>query len=187
MDVKPKGSSGRRSKANTKAVKTQWLKSMKPMKSVGEEDSIRTLKFTGNIPVDEKFIEVFGSGYSVYQERELIYDVMLNQTNLQYNNNKFYMIQIVWKEAEYVVWMRWGRVGKDGQTTSFQCGSDLNEAKEIFANKFYDKTRNEFGSGGFDKCPGKYDLVEKDYSAKDLPVEVEQTEQVRVFTFYTFI
>lgn len=172
-DVKPKYSSGRRSKTNTKAKKTQWLKSMKPMKTVDEsEDTIKTLKFSGDIPVDEKFIEIFGAGWSVHKEGDRIYDVMLNQTNLQYNNNKFYMIQIVKKDAEYTVWMRWGRVGKDGQTTSFQCGADLNEAKEIFENKFYDKTRNEFGEA-FEKCPGKYDLVEKDYSSKDLPVKSE--------------
>lgn len=64
--------------------------------------------------------------------------------------------------------MRWGRVGKDGQTCSFKCDSDLAEAKEIFENKFYDKTRNEFGSGDFEKVHGKYDLVEKDNASEAL-------------------
>jgi poly [ADP-ribose] polymerase len=80
------------------------------------------------------------------------------------------MIQLVQnkKSKAYLVWMRWGRVGNVGQTTSFSCGNDLNKAKEIFCKKFYDKTYNEFADmalKSFEKYPGKYDLVEKDYGS----------------------
>lgn len=84
------------------------------------------------------------------------------------------MIQLLQNTSKCIVWLRWGRVGQSGQTASFDC--DLNEAKEIFINKFYDKTRNEFGSGDFEKLHGKYDLVEKDYSIGEK--ELEFSEQV---------
>lgn len=181
-EERPKSSSGRRSKTNTKAIKTQHLKSSRPLQKVKEnENGIKTLKFSGEIPVDEKFIEIFGEGFIVYREGDLIYDCMLNQTNLQQNNNKFYLIQIVQNPSDkkFIVWMRWGRVGKDGQQASFKCGTDLNEAKEIFANKFHDKTKNEFeDKADFEKCHGKYDLVEKDYTmSADLPIEGENEKK----------
>ncbi len=181
--MKPKSYSGRRSKTNTKAVKTKHYKSCGPIKEESQEkkSEVKTLKFKGDIPLDERFTEIFGTDYKVYKEDNLIYDCMLNQTNLQYNNNKFYLIQIMQsiRDKSYVVWMRWGRVGQTGQTTSFKCGSDLNEAKEIFCNKFWDKTRNEFGSDEpFQKCPGKYDNVEKDYSS-NVPIENEDSEEVK--------
>jgi len=38
---------------------------------------------------------------------------MLNQTNIQNNNNKFYLIQLLENRlgGDYCVWLRWGRVG----------------------------------------------------------------------------
>lgn len=38
---------------------------------------------------------------------------MLNQTNIQNNNNKFYLIQLLENKlgGDYCVWLRWGRVG----------------------------------------------------------------------------
>lgn len=68
---------------------------------------------------------------------------------------------------QYYVWLRWGRVGKAGQVSYTSFGSDLNEAKDFFNKKFYDKTRNHFelSKDSFEKVPGKYDLVDKDYSS----------------------
>jgi poly [ADP-ribose] polymerase len=60
--------------------------------------------------------------------------------------------------------MRWGRVGNKGQTSTTQCGADLNKAKDIFEKKFLDKTKNYWSEkDSFEKYTGKYDLVEKDY------------------------
>jgi predicted DNA-binding WGR domain protein len=42
--------------------------------------------------------------------------VMLNQTNVGNNNNKFYVIQLLDAgTGRYAVWTRWGRVGENGQ------------------------------------------------------------------------
>lgn len=72
------------------------------------------------------------------------------------------------KTKEYIVWMRWGRVGKAGQFSCENFGSNLNRAKDVFEKKFYDKTNNEWDQKDmFEKCGGKYDLVEKDYGSAE--------------------
>lgn len=70
---------------------------------------VKTIKFTGDIPLDEKFTEIYSHDYSIYREGDVVYDAMLNQTNLQFNNNKYYLIQLVEKKSSkaYYVWFRW--------------------------------------------------------------------------------
>lgn len=98
------------------------------------------------------------------------YDVMLNQTNIQQNNNKFYLMQLLESNArrEYWVWFRWGRVGFKGQTNLAAFGEDLDGALEVFHKKFWDKTHNEFlaSQNSFKKINGKYDLIRIDYTKK---------------------
>lgn len=55
--------------------------------------------------------------YRVFQDGGKTYSATLNQSNLQDNNNKFYIIQILQNEATGAlsVWNRWGRVGVPGQ------------------------------------------------------------------------
>lgn len=44
-------------------------------------------------------------------------DVMLNQTNIGENNNKFYRLQLLeGSSGDHWLWSRWGRVGDHGQT-----------------------------------------------------------------------
>lgn len=73
--------------------------------------------------------------------------------------------------------MRWGRVGKVGQFSVEHCASDLNRAKAAFEQKFLDKTRNHWSEkDSFEKYPGKYDLVVKEYdstSNKDFNDELD--------------
>ncbi|KAM7379697.1 hypothetical protein PAMP_005231 [Pampus punctatissimus] len=112
----------------------------------------------------------------VYCEGKDVYDVMLNQTNLQFNNNKYYLIQLLEDDSSktYSVWMRWGRVGKVGQNSLTPFGGDLLKAKDVFKKKFLDKTKNEWEDReNFEKVPGKYDMVFMDYSANEK--EAEQT------------
>ena len=62
---------------------------------------------------------------------------LLLQTNIQFNNNKYYLIQLLKDDnkAAYSVWMRWGRVGATGQNNLQACGGDLDKAKKIFEKK----------------------------------------------------
>ncbi|XP_042856863.1 poly [ADP-ribose] polymerase 2-like isoform X2 [Penaeus japonicus] len=119
----------------------------------------------------------------VYEDGDDIYDCMLNQTNIEFNNNKYYLIQLLQSDTgnTYSVWMRWGRVGANGQNSLQPCGSDLEKAKTIFCNKFCNKTKNDWHERhSFEKVKGKYDLLEMDYSdGKDEPDSKAAKEEIK--------
>ncbi|XP_068248872.1 poly [ADP-ribose] polymerase 2-like isoform X2 [Palaemon carinicauda] len=128
----------------------------------------RTVVLKGRAPVDA--LCPVAKTYHVLEEGDEIWDCMLNQTNIQFNNNKYYLIQLLKADDKnaYSVWMRWGRVGANGQNSLQACGGDLEKAKNIFMKKFSDKTRNDWDSrDSFEKVPGKYDLLAMDYSKED--------------------
>ncbi len=63
-------------------------------------------------------------------------DIMLNQTNIGANNNKFYRMQLLREgSSEHWLWTRWGRVGDKGQTQlqgPFDADTGLREFKKKF-------------------------------------------------------
>ncbi|KAK4324657.1 hypothetical protein Pmani_004716 [Petrolisthes manimaculis] len=109
----------------------------------------------------------------VYDEDDDVWDCMLNQTNIQFNNNKFYLMQLLEDDSQgtFSVWMRWGRVGANGQKSLQPCATNLDKAKNIFMKKFSDKTKNDWDMRDvFEKVPGKYDMLSMDYSkGEDTP------------------
>nr|XP_032621572.1 poly [ADP-ribose] polymerase 2 isoform X3 [Chelonoidis abingdonii] len=108
---------------------------------------VKTLIVKGKAPVDPECLAKLG------------------KTNLQFNNNKFYVLQLLEDDGprSYSVWTRWGRVGRPGQHALVSCAGDLTQAKEIFTKKFLDKTKNHWAErGNFQKVPGKYDLLHMD-------------------------
>ncbi|XP_026231059.1 poly [ADP-ribose] polymerase 2 isoform X2 [Anabas testudineus] len=134
-----------------------------------KNEVVRTVVMKGKAPVDSECKAKLGKAH-VYCEGNDVYDVMLNQTNLQFNNNKYYLIQLLEDDSSkiYSVWMRWGRVGKVGQNSFTACGGDLLKAKDIFKKKFFDKTKNEWEQrANFEKVAGKYDMVFMDYSTNE--------------------
>uniref|UniRef100_A0A915ERF8 Poly [ADP-ribose] polymerase n=1 Tax=Ditylenchus dipsaci TaxID=166011 RepID=A0A915ERF8_9BILA len=105
----------------------------------------------------------------VYSNGKDVYDVMLNQTNTQNNNNKYFVLQVLKDNSgeNYSVWFRWGRVGYKGQTSLIPCGSNLQGAIEQFKRKFRDKTSNSFDDRqNFCKVSGKYDMIRVEHSKK---------------------
>ena len=54
------------------------------------------------------------------------------------NNNKYFIIQLLEDDNKkvYSVWFLWGRVGYKGQNNLVPCGSDLDEAKDVFGKKW---------------------------------------------------
>ncbi|XP_053348158.1 poly [ADP-ribose] polymerase 2 isoform X2 [Clarias gariepinus] len=148
--------------------------------STEESDSkevVKTVLMKGKAPVDTECKVKLGKAH-VYSEGNDVYDVMLNQTNLQYNNNKYYLIQLLQDDhaQSYSVWMRWGRVGHVGQNKLEPCGDDLAKAKDVFINKFFAKTKNEWTAReNFKKVPGKYDMLFMDYGGSD---EVDSRDMV---------
>uniref|UniRef100_A0A3Q3LC20 Poly [ADP-ribose] polymerase n=1 Tax=Labrus bergylta TaxID=56723 RepID=A0A3Q3LC20_9LABR len=130
---------------------------------------VKTVIMKGKAPVDPECKDKLGKAH-VYCEGNDVYDTMLNQTNLQFNNNKYYLIQLLEEDNSkaYSVWLRWGRVGKVGQNSLTAFGGDLLKAKDFFKKKFLDKTKNEWEDRAcFEKVAGKYDMVFMDYSTNE--------------------
>ncbi|EGW13134.1 Poly [ADP-ribose] polymerase 2, partial [Cricetulus griseus] len=103
-----------------------------------QQDTVKALLIKGKAPVDPECTAKVGKAH-VYCEGDDVYDVMLNQTNLQFNNNKYYLIQLLEDDAQrnFSVWMR-----------------------------FLDKTKNHWENReNFEKVPGKYDMLQMDYAA----------------------
>uniref|UniRef100_A0A8C9ZP10 Poly [ADP-ribose] polymerase n=1 Tax=Sander lucioperca TaxID=283035 RepID=A0A8C9ZP10_SANLU len=120
---------------------------------------VRTVVMKGKAPVDIECKAKLGKACC-----------LILQTNLQFNNNKYYLIQLLEDDNSkaYSVWMRWGRVGKVGQSSLTACGVDLLKAKDVFKKKFLDKTKNEWEHrASFEKVAGKYDMVFVDYSTNE--------------------
>uniref|UniRef100_A0A5F8AM98 Poly [ADP-ribose] polymerase n=1 Tax=Macaca mulatta TaxID=9544 RepID=A0A5F8AM98_MACMU len=144
-----------------------------------QDESVKALLLKGKVPVDPECTAKVGKAH-VYCEGSNVYDVMLNQTNLQFNNNKYYLIQLLEDDAQrnFSVWMRWGRVGKMGQHSLVACSGNLNKAKEIFEKKFLDKTKNNWEDREkFEKVPGKYDMLQMDYATNTQDEEETKKEE----------
>eukprot|EP00048_Salpingoeca_helianthica_P015051 m.224790 g.224790 ORF g.224790 m.224790 type:complete len:654 (+) comp16545_c0_seq1:57-2018(+) len=119
----------------------------------------KSSKLRPNAPVDAL---VPGAGsFKVYSSATETFDVMLNQTNIGQNNNKYYVIQLLERGGTYWTWNRWGRVGEPGQNKLQSHGFSLPSAISDFEKKFKDKTSNAWGArDNFQKRQGKYDMVD---------------------------
>lgn len=88
------------------------------------------------------------------------FDCMLNQTNIGYNNNKYYVIQVIESAGRYYSWNRWGRVGEPG-ANALKGPTTRDSAIADFKKKFQDKTKNKWDErDNFKAHPGKYTLLE---------------------------
>ncbi|XP_051943359.1 poly [ADP-ribose] polymerase 2 isoform X2 [Hippocampus zosterae] len=167
---------GKRKRGNSASQVSRTDKKLK--EETPSQEVVKTVVMKGNAPVDTECQAKLGKAH-VYSEGGDIYNVMLNQTNLQFNNNKYYLIQLLEDDAAKVfsVWMRWGRVGKKGQSSLTSYGGDLLKAKDLFKKKFLEKTKNEWEHrASFEKVAGKYDLVYMDFGTSKK--EEKQTSMV---------
>lgn len=93
------------------------------------------------------------------------WSVLLNQTNVGANNNKFYKIQqLKDKGGNHFCFTHWGRVGATGQHKLDPCGSQ-DAAEREFKKKFRDKTgvpHDNVHTHDWTPTIGKYTLVETD-------------------------
>ncbi|KAL9685807.1 hypothetical protein QQ045_023261 [Rhodiola kirilowii] len=100
----------------------------------------------------------------------VIYDAMLNQTNVGQNNNKFFVIQVLEADdgSRFMVYNRWGRVGIKGQDKLQGPFTSVDSAIQEFECKFYAKTKNHWSNRNeFISYPKSYTWLEMDYSDKD--------------------
>ena len=98
------------------------------------------------------------------------YDVVLNQCNITggNNNNKYYRIQMLKKEStdQIYVWFKWGRVGETPRQNGMKLEGPFSQeapALKVFAKKYKDKTKNNWGDEEFVVHKGKYTRIEIDY------------------------
>lgn len=79
--------------------------------------------------------------YRVFQDGGKSYSATLNQANMDHNNNKFYIVQILMNEKnnQLTVWNRWGRVGSPGQNC-MKGPFDKVRAINEYSSKVRDKT-----------------------------------------------
>lgn len=120
---------------------------------------MKKIVMTGKVPVDEVHTRMYGSNFHVVTEGGVTYAATLNQSNVQANNNKFYILQVlqVPSSTQYYFWSRWGRVGVDGQNMRMGPTS-LHGAIASYNSKLRDKS-----------VKGDYRVVEMNYEddAKD--------------------
>ncbi|KAF9432768.1 Poly [ADP-ribose] polymerase 2 [Entomortierella beljakovae] len=109
------------------------------------------------------------SHFTVYVDKECAWDARLNQTNIGQNNNKFYMIQMLYSKShlQWAVFSHWGRVGNHGQTSTDMFPTQT-AAQSGFLKKFKSKTGNNWiDREKFEKVPGKYFLLPPDDGDSD--------------------
>ncbi|CAG8809596.1 19643_t:CDS:2, partial [Dentiscutata erythropus] len=141
-----------------------------------EEKKMVTIIKKGKAPVDEMFS--MNKTTHVYADDQIVWDCLLNQTNVKGNNNKFYIIQLLESDSNssYYVFNKWGRVGYTGQTSTSGPFSSLPLAQHEFQRKFRDKTGNMWIDVQdaiqmiFDINAFKNIMVELNYDASKLPL-----------------
>ncbi|XP_038627337.1 protein mono-ADP-ribosyltransferase PARP3 [Tachyglossus aculeatus] len=107
------------------------------------------------------------------------YDCTLNQTHIDNNNNKFYLIQLIKESGSYSCWNRWGRVGETGQSKLSSFPS-LDDARRNFEKKFQEKTKNKWAERDhFVAHAGKYTLIEvhaEEEGPQEVTVKIDSTD-----------
>lgn len=117
----------------------------------------------------DSYISVQFKDGEIYKD----YDVTLNQTDIKTNKNKYYIMQIVKKNSQYMVFVRYGRIGERGRASE-NCYSDPKSAEGWFEKQFYSKTKNRWDKRtDFKAFKGKYHLLDTNYD--DVP-ELDESQ-----------
>jgi poly [ADP-ribose] polymerase len=146
-------------------------------KSNKDKGVVKVLK-KGSVPVDPECHSMVSTTH-VLEEPSCVWSCMLNQTNIQNNNNKFYHIQLLEidnSKNKWWVWNRWGRIGNTGQS-SLKAFTNLPLAKKEFEKKFKDKTKNGWDERqSFKSVKGHYTLIGIDYGSDDDNADDQQAD-----------
>lgn len=102
--------------------------------------------------------------YRVFQEGGKSYSATLNQANMDHNNNKFYIVQVLVNEKTngITVWNRWGRVGVPGQNCMKGPFS-----KDQALREYNSKVRDKTVKGDYREIEIKYDDGEEEDKGKE--------------------
>lgn len=103
------------------------------------------------------------------------YTCTLNQTNINANNNKFYIMQIVCDTSNFHLYTRYGRIGLDGVSSTKQFSSKT-QAIGAFNKQFKSKTGNTWGDT-FEKKQGKYFMSDVAYEVDESDISSEDEKK----------
>ncbi|XP_008244417.1 PREDICTED: poly [ADP-ribose] polymerase 2-like [Prunus mume] len=148
----------------------------------GSKEKIVTATKKGAAVLDQWLPDHIKAHYHVLQLGDDVYDAMLNQTNVGYNNNKFYVIQVLESDAggTFMVYYRWGRVGVKGQNKIQGPYTSRDSAINEFKQKFYDKTKNDWSNRKmFESFPHHYMWIEMDYNEEEKQLSVSNDSALR--------
>lgn len=106
---------------------------------------------------------------SVFCKNGVFYACTLNQTDINTNANKFYIMQLVVSDKKYIYYVRYGRIGEVGKISHLSYDSESLVTMQ-FSKQFRSKTGNSWDQKDkFVKKPGKYFLTEVAYDeVKDI-------------------
>lgn len=97
---------------------------------------------------------------TIVESNGSVYDCTLNQTDISFNSNKFYIMQIIKLGSTYYCFIRYGRVGEKGTLSHKEFASE-SAAISFFEKQFKSKTGNTWADRDkFVKKPNKYNLAE---------------------------
>ena len=105
----------------------------------------------------------------------LVYSCNLNQTDIDANKNKFYIIQLIKSGNQYILYTKYGRLGEKGKPSTQTLTSEI-EGKTIFAKQFKAKTGNVWGTKNFVKKDTKYFLSQISYEDDLKNVKIDDTK-----------
>ena len=167
-------------KSDNKPIQNIETKSLNKSKNEGAKVENEWVDQNRNIshPVDEEISIHYemhpSTSFHVCKNEEngFFYDVVLNECNItgSTNVNKYYTIQMLKKSStigEHFVWTKWGRVGYASTGRRLVGPLVKEKALQMFTDKFYDKSGNDFGSPMLFHLDGKYKVMEIDYSEVD--------------------
>jgi poly [ADP-ribose] polymerase len=115
-------------------------------------------------------------GGTILTENGVTYSCMLNQTEIDSNKNKFYIMQIINTGTNYVWFIRYGRIGEPGKS-SYSISPNTWEAVNDFEKQFRTKTGNKFNTPNFVKKNKKYFLTKVSYEEELKTIDKDELDK----------
>lgn len=117
---------------------------------------------------------------SLVEYKGKVYSCTLNQTDIDANKNKFYIMQLIKNGSSYTHLIIYGRTGEVGRISHTPYTSE-DTARSVFEKQFKAKTGNSWWTDSFTKKDGKYFMSEVSYEdelkdIKDDPVTIPDSK-----------
>lgn len=132
----------------------------------GDKQQVVKLKNGSHVDPESGFHEIA----HVYRNKttNALYNTVLNLIDIQKNKNSYYKIQLLEADRGNKFWVfrAWGRIGTKIGDTETSTHGQIDDAITEFEHHFQKQTSNKWGNP-FKKLPGKFAMVEIDYTDDD--------------------